>query len=152
MERLQRHVALQELSRDHHFALVLARRSRLAAETGDPAAVAAQWAEVRRLLELELAPHFAVEETLLVPALVAIGEAALAERLMAEHTSLRRHLDPTGSDPRPRLLSFGRLLQHHVRFEEQELFEVAQRGLTPAQLEAIARAADFPRPHRDPAH
>jgi len=35
---------------------------------------------------------------------------------------------------------FGRLLEAHVRFEEREVFEIAQARLTPAMLRAVAEA------------
>ncbi|RIL07039.1 MAG: hemerythrin domain-containing protein [Proteobacteria bacterium] len=136
---MKRVAGLRDLSDDHHTALVLARRCRQAAQGGDAAALGAAWSAVRDAFARELEPHFAIEERHLLPALEAIGEAALAERIRADHAALRAQV----GEPAPRgghVEAFGRLLDAHVRFEEREVFEPVQHRLAPAALAAIAAA------------
>jgi hypothetical protein len=124
---MKRDPRLHSLSTDHHHALVLARRC----ARGELDAAAA-----RAAYERELAPHFAIEERLLLPALEAAGERAAADRTRAEHATLRAHLDAG------RLADFASLLEAHVRFEERELFELAQARLGEDALRAIAAACE----------
>lgn len=130
---MKRDPALHDLSSDHHSALVLARRIRQAVDAPgfDPAAT---WAEVSRHFHDELDPHFRKEERGLLPALRAVGEQALVERTRKEHQSMRALVERADPDD---LLEFARQLKAHVRFEEQELFEVAQQRLSVDQLAAI---------------
>ncbi|MCA9774776.1 MAG: hemerythrin domain-containing protein, partial [Myxococcales bacterium] len=73
MGAMKRDPRLHGLSSDHHHALHLARR---AVETArgargeDPVALRR---EARAIFTEELAPHFAVEERILFPALAAAG-------------------------------------------------------------------------------
>jgi hemerythrin-like domain-containing protein len=130
---------LRDLSDDHHAALVLARRARNAGALAHVMKQREVWDAVARAFAQDLAPHFAIEERLLLPALTSVGEGALAERVRAEHVALRALLD----DPRAlatRLSAFGDLLRDHVRFEEREVFPVAQEKLSSAALDAVALA------------
>jgi hypothetical protein len=136
---VKRVAGLRDLSDDHHTALVLARRCRQAAQCGDAGSLGAAWSEVRAAFARELEPHFAIEERHLLPALAAIGEAALAERIGAEHAALRAHAGEPAA-PGAHVAAFGRLLEAHVRFEEREVFEPVQHRLPPAALAAIAAA------------
>lgn len=141
---MKRDPRLHALSSEHHHALVLARRATRAAEGRDPDP-AEMLAEVRRRFEVELAPHFDVEEQLLLPALAALGErelTALVERTLEEHRRLR---DLVAADARPeaiaeRLGDFAALLTAHVRFEERVLFPAAEAHLPAAVLDRIAAA------------
>ena len=138
---MERDPHLQDLSRDHHHALVLARQSRVAAKGTDDE-VGAQSSAARTKFEHELAPHFDVEETLLLPALDAAGCTALTARIREEHERLRELLrhDDSG-DERKRLRRFGELLRDHVRFEENELFPAAEEHLDAGTLAAVAQAS-----------
>lgn len=139
---MKRDDRLRQLSSDHHHALalaVLATRVADGSAEGDPAAV---HADALERFERELRPHFDVEERLLLPALREIGETELVERTLADHAAIRACIaEPPEADPRPWLARFGSLLNEHVRFEERELFEVAQEKLDDATLEAIAAAS-----------
>ena len=130
---MRRHPVLRDLSSEHHAGLVMARRASLAA--GDvPAVRAAAWAELAERFRAELDPHFRREEALLLPALRAAGERGLVERTLAEHAAMRRLIV---SDRAEGLAEFAELLRAHIRFEEQVLFECAQRRLDPAELAAL---------------
>ncbi len=131
---MKRDPALRDLSSEHHSGLVLVRRIRKAAASPEfrPAAI---WADVSERFERELEPHFQKEEQGLLPALRAVGEHALVERTQREHQTMRdmmAELDPKN------LLRFAQLLSDHIRFEENELFEAAQRRFSADQLAALA--------------
>jgi hemerythrin-like domain-containing protein len=133
---MNRAEALRDLSRDHHHALVLARRAKLA----DASTAAPIWEDVDARLRTELEPHFQIEERLLAPALSAIGEGVLVQRLLDDHAALRA-LVASRQRGVEELVRFGRRLEEHVRFEEHELFEVAQRSLSDAVLAEVAAAS-----------
>lgn len=119
---MKRHPDLRSLSDDHHTALVLARRTRRAAERGgdDAGVLEAQWRDVVRAFADELEPHFAIEERWLLPRLEAAGETRLVERNCADHARLRELVRESSSAPV--LAEFAALLERHVRFEEREVF------------------------------
>jgi len=138
---MKRDPRLQDLSRDHHHALVLARQSRIAAKGSDDD-VHAQLEAARTKLERDLLPHFSVEEDLLLPALAAAGCAELVERTLADHSRLRELLRESDAvEGRETLRRFGQLLRDHVRFEENELFPAAEEHLDPGTLGAVAEAS-----------
>lgn len=133
---MQRHPALRQLSSDHHSGLVLARRTREAA-AGDAHDRAYAWAALVARFERELEPHFRREETGLLAALRRVGATALVERTLREHAALRRLI----ADERTECLAqFADLFRAHIRFEEQILFEQAQRLLDQGQLDELAKA------------
>lgn len=136
---MQRAPQLVSLSHDHHHALVLARRCRLCAAADASGDLVATWEEVREAFPGRLDPHFRIEEAHLIPALEAAGETAMVERLREEHAALRA-LAASESATASTLERFGTLLEAHVRFEEREVFELAQRRLPAATLDAIAEA------------
>lgn len=92
--------------------------------------------------EIELSNHFELEEQLLFPA----HPGDLAARLAAEHRELERHIgELRGAPSRATLDAFLALLRAHIRTEENEYFESAQRAIGPGDLhrigEEIARRA-----------
>lgn len=123
---MKRAEPLVGLSREHHTALSLAQRARLIARDGDAAAVEGMAAKVRERFEDEILPHFREEESWLLPALLAQGEAALVERTLAEHADLIRLAEALAVPSGPALLAFADALTAHVRFEERILFPAAE--------------------------
>jgi hypothetical protein len=122
---MKRFPALRRLSKDHHVALVMVLRARRASD------VTAAWRDLQLRFVEELEPHFALEERGILPALEAAGEIRLAARTLEEHGALRA-LVATGCPAD--LDAFADLLETHIRFEESELFETAQKVLTPEVL------------------
>lgn len=122
---MKRSSGLRALSSEHHTGLVLARRIALAVSDE---AVSEAWRDLVQRFETELEPHFRLEETQLLPALAEAGETAIVQRTLEEHARLRALIYelPRNGD---NLHAFAQLLQSHIRFEERELFEVAQRCL-----------------------
>lgn len=120
---MKRSAALQDLSREHHHALSLARRI---ATAGDTATHAELVQHASASFQRELEPHFATEETDLLPRLAAAGEHALVERTRQEHAGLRALAARLANGDGSALVPFGLLLRDHVRFEERELFARAE--------------------------
>jgi hemerythrin-like domain-containing protein len=131
---MKRDAALRDLSSEHHTGLVLVRRIREQTAPAE-AAVKARWEEIRERFASELEPHFQKEENGLLPMLRAIGESALVERTLREHEAMRRLVADGGPED---LLRFAQWLDDHIRFEERELFDVAQRRLSADQLSRLA--------------
>jgi hemerythrin-like domain-containing protein len=125
---VKRHPLLQPLSDDHHRALVLARRTRRAAEaSSDAKSLAKTWLDVKERFASELEPHFRVEEAWLFPALEAAGALALVERARADHALLRELVLREAAATTA--VELAGLLETHIRFEERELFPLAERLL-----------------------
>jgi hypothetical protein len=118
---MRRHAALQPLSRDHHDALLHARRLR-----GEDARIGVAAAAQRflRYHDAVLVHHFREEEEALLPHL----PADLADRLVAEHNDLRRRAATlaNGGDAK----ELGEALRSHVRFEEDVVFQHLQAALS----------------------
>src|SRR5690606_13719040 len=65
---MKRDERLRDLSDDHHSALVLARRARNAGAYAHSVKQGEVWGAVASAFAQDLAPHFAIEEQLLLPA------------------------------------------------------------------------------------
>lgn len=134
---MKRDRRLQGLSSEHHQALVLARSLEGLVNSGDHGAEAARVLAAR--FDAELAPHFQIEETLLLPALRAAGEAALVERTEADHAFLRAQAAAAALGRCEGLGAFAERLREHVRFEERELFPRCEELVPGALLDEVAR-------------
>ncbi|MDH3974111.1 MAG: hemerythrin domain-containing protein [Deltaproteobacteria bacterium] len=137
---MKRIAELHKLSMDHHLALVLARRGKLASE-GKAGYVADEiWADIDKKFEAELEPHFKVEEMYLSPAMRDAGESELIDRLDEEHKLLRGIISKRSGRSNELLKEFSEVLEKHVRFEERILFERAQDILAPEVFRKIKEA------------
>jgi hypothetical protein len=123
---MKRSSALRQLSREHHTALSLALRI---AKATDLAAREQLLASVPALFRGELEPHFQEGEGSLLPQLAQAGETALVARTLDDHAQLRALAAAIAGGDATALAPFGELLQAHVRFEERELFVVAEQRL-----------------------
>ena len=126
---MKRHPDLLQLSREHHGALKLARDARRAAASGDASEMAALAQRVVQVFPVELDPHFCVEEQGILLLLAQAGQHELVARTLADHAELRRLVQALATPDADSLLRFADLLGAHVRFEEREVFEVAQASL-----------------------
>ena len=140
---MRRDERLRGLSAEHQEALLFGRRllevSTFSAEALQPA-----WELLRRRFVTEVQPHFHTEEEELLPALEALGEDALVARVWEDHEALRALVADEMLPLRTRLEKLGLRLIAHVRFEEAQVFELAQRRLPPEVLERIARRTPPP--------
>ncbi len=140
---MKRRPELLQLSREHHTALVLAKRAQRLSSTS-PTQAQDFMHELPELFAQELEPHFQVEEIALLSALQASStETAqnMVERTLLEHTALRQLAQQIGQQDFSRLGQFGELLSAHIRFEERELFNLAESLLSPEALARIEEAA-----------
>jgi hypothetical protein len=138
---MKRDPALVPLTREHHEALVLALRARTVSEEAD--AVTLREHLLRRWHE-QFEPHFAAEEQTLLPALTAAGAARWAEQTLAQHGELRGLISRLTAGDLAALALWGHAMERHVRFEERELFEHAQKLLDLRPL-AVGLARPKPR-------
>lgn len=149
---IQRHPALAPLSREHHHALLLARGLQKGASVHIratlPQDASALAAHVCTFFDERLAPHFALEEELLMPAArgrTAPLDAACAD-VIDEHARLRAMIEelrtPTTAAVRLESVfdAFGALLESHVRSEERVLYTGMQDTLDEAELRAVGAA------------
>ena len=134
---MKRHPALVPLSRDHHHALVIARRLRhatiqTAAETAR--AFLAHW-------DAEQKQHFRLEEELLLPAYAAHGAPnhPAVLRMLLDHMLIRRDADQLANAPPLELLhDLGARLAAHVELEERELFPLIEQTIPEPELDALS--------------
>ena len=139
MKRIEQ---LQQLSKEHHHALVTASRCKASSNRDSDEQCANFWMKTLAFAKKDLTPHFKIEEEILLPVLERIGEKELELQLLSEHQKLNALLNDQEHPPRVLLKHFGELLSSHVRFEERELFEVLQQHLLPAELEQLSNAID----------
>lgn len=123
-----RHPSLLTLSREHHRALVLAKRAAQAA-CGDREAQQTMCAHVAVTFAAELEPHFCGEERDLPPLLSDAAGQPLLSRFAADHAALRRLAGELAEGRGELLAEFADLLAAHVRFEERELFPAIEQAL-----------------------
>ena len=126
---------LVPLSHQHHNGLalcVLTDRELAADASTENVARLARRAVDR--YEVELVNHFALEEEVLFPAY----RAELTRPLIAEHRQLESMINTLRTNPTPDALrDFTALLRSHIRAEENQLFETAQREIASADLDRI---------------
>jgi hypothetical protein len=97
--------------------------------------------ELGRRFDLELEPHFGVEDALLLPALRRAGSTQLAERTAQDHVRLRALVAAARTGDGLAAGAFGRDLGEHVRFEEREVFPACEQLLPDAVLDEVGRRA-----------
>ena len=132
---MKRSPELTRLSHDHHQALFVAQRLKRAKDAS-PAGVFLDF------MASHGERHFYQEESILLPAWFAASpdaDAAMAERVAAEHLALRTHAEQlrNATPPVEELQRLGEALERHVRFEERELFPRIESDLDSASLSAL---------------
>lgn len=142
---MKRHPALISLSRDHHHALVIARRLRHA--TGQTAAETAAAFLVHWHSEEQ--QHFRVEEELLLPTYAAHGDPdhPAVLQMLIDHMLIRRDAARLTDQPPIGLLhDLGALLSSHVELEEREVFPLVEATIPEPELaelgERLTNAAE----------
>ena len=143
---VKRHPALQDLSRDHFTALNRSLQVARAVQ-GHPTAwpFPHAFAAFRALWDRDGLPaHFLEEETDLVPLLRAHGAAALADRLLDEHATLRTGFHGLDAHKPEQAAGVAEGLRAHARWEEDVVFPWLQDNLSEAQLQdLLARSRSF---------
>jgi iron-sulfur cluster repair protein YtfE (RIC family) len=138
---MKRHPALQELSRDHHHALVVAQRLKRAQATSKERTLA----DFRQYWEADGSAHFRQEEDILLPTLARFTDPShpVVACVLIDHVRIRALVDELGEDPQlSTLRSLGRELEQHVRHEERQLFPLIEQAMPEAQLvQLVSRLA-----------
>jgi hemerythrin-like domain-containing protein len=135
---VKRHPALEQLSRDHHQALVVAQRLKRA----DDASATAARAEFLTYWQQHGREHFREEEEVLLPACAGFMDAdhPLIARVLTDHVRIRHLADRLGSTANPPLQALhelGERLERHVRLEERELFPLIERSASEDDLRRL---------------
>jgi hemerythrin-like domain-containing protein len=145
---MKRSEELAPLSRDHHHGLVTAlklSRATPADASAARAAFLAFWADEGR-------HHFAVEEEVVLPGFarhVASDDDAIV-RVLVEHVDLRRRAQALADTDTPALADLhelGARLRAHIRYEEDELFQLIEKSLPHDELVALGAAIALAEPH-----
>jgi hemerythrin-like domain-containing protein len=134
---MKRHPALQQLSRDHHHALVVAQRLKRA---GDSDAKEAR-ARFLEYWDADGNAHFREEEQVLLPAVAGFIDAdePVVARVLIDHVRIRHLAAKLASDwDLASLHALGSQLERHVRLEDRELFPLIERTMAETQLVALA--------------
>ncbi len=137
---MKRFPEFQQISMEHHQGLVFARKVKRAAASGDEDRIADMWVKVETSYETGLKAHFQIEEQYIAPVLEQHGETELVKQLNEEHSAIRRIFVPGSGRLAANLNNFGVLLEQHIRFEEREFLETAQKYMSPNELQAVANA------------
>jgi len=132
---IKRNLALQSLSREHHYGLLLCWKIR----TGFRKEVKlerikayADW-----FFKNDLLPHFQIEEEYVFPIL---GNAnVLVKKAIAQHRKLKRLFENT-SDLNKSLYRIEEELEKHIRFEERVLFNEIEKIATDDQFNLLLQA------------
>lgn len=139
---MRRRRELKPLTSEHQQALLVAFQLKKglaghAESAGAPKDLPGLVALAHRFHEQVLRPHARAEEEVLAAHLSAED----ARRLASEHGELARLADrakgATPPEQRAALAAFSELLDRHVRWEEREVFPLAEGRLDDATLAAI---------------
>jgi hemerythrin-like domain-containing protein len=109
--------------------LVLAKACLRAASSGNELQVRLASERATDFFRTDLTPHFRIEEESILPMLSDADSWKLARRILDEHAQLRALIGELGFCSAEVLRAFGKCLEHHVRFEERELFPVLEQVL-----------------------
>jgi iron-sulfur cluster repair protein YtfE (RIC family) len=129
---IKRHIALQPLSRQHHFGLLFSWKLRKGFHKNIETERLQEYA--KWFFKHEIEPHFKDEELYLFPIMEANNE--LIERALKEHRRIKRLINDT-KDPQRSLHQLEEELDAHIRFEERVLFNEIQKVATEAQLNKV---------------
>ncbi len=139
---MKRSAELQQLSRDHHQALVASLKLRRA----DGESSADALAHFLEFWRGHGERHFEIEEAVLLPGFVQGGGDArheLVTRTLAEHVEIRAAARNLSPDARLATLhDLGERLAAHVRMEEDELFPLIENTLEPKALAELGAELD----------
>jgi hemerythrin-like domain-containing protein len=135
MQPLKRHPSLIELSKDHHFGLLLSWKIGKGKEFGISADRIANY--ILNFFETDLIFHFKEEEELLFNKMPE--EDPLRIRVEKEHHNIYNLVNKLKEKPTfDSLDEFAVALTAHIRFEERELFNYLQENFSDELLENIA--------------
>lgn len=145
---------LQPLSRQHHLGLNLSRHAKNCAN--EPHKINEHWHKLTAYID-QMRTHFDIEDDIIATALAPYRDSApevatALDTLNEQHVQLHKLISnapnahtfqtPQSSEiTATQVQTLGRLLYDHIRFEERELFPLAERYLTEEQLDAVYAAS-----------
>jgi len=133
---IKRNAALVQLSKDHHFGLLLIWKTREGLKKSiEPERISRY---IIHFFETELKAHFKEEEELLfveVP-----PDNKLRMQAEAEHKNIYELIERISTRPGDKDLvqTFANTLEKHIRFEERQLFNYLQDNIPASSLSQIA--------------
>lgn len=139
---LQRHIALQSLSKQHHQGLLVS----LLLEKGlkKKASLKEMRDFILQFWQDELVLHFELEETVLMP--YAEMYKALMPSLLQmkqEHQEIKQIIHRINNEARAEhsetIAAFAGLIEKHIRFEERSLFNSLQEALKEDELKDVQK-------------
>ena len=131
---MKRHEALVQLSRDHHFGLLLCWKLK----EGLKREVSVERMEkyISLFYVQNLKPHFAEEEETIFKVLGE--EHPLIKEAISQHRTFRKMIEDGFKSPEE-VETFRALLELHIRTEEREIFPEIEKQATDEQLEIILK-------------
>ena len=129
---MKRHDALVQLSRDHHFGLLLCWKLK----EGLKKEIAVERMEkyIRLFYSTNLKDHFAEEEESIFKILG--NDHPLISEAVTQHQTFRKMVENGFKNPEE-IETFRALLELHIRTEERVIFPEIEKQATDEQLEAI---------------
>ncbi|MCG2419156.1 hemerythrin domain-containing protein [Aequorivita sp. F47161] len=134
---IKRHIALQPLSRQHHFGLLFSWKLRKGFHKNIETERLQKYA--KWFFKHEIEPHFKDEEKYLFP--IMEPDNPLIDRALKEHRRIKRLFNNT-KNPERSLHQLEEELDAHIRFEERVLFNEIQKVATEEQLKKVEEIHD----------
>lgn len=131
---IKRDKSLVVLSKEHHYGLLASWKIRRGFELEtDPQRIIAF---VVNFWETHLSAHFIAEEEVLFNTI----KHALLEEALQQHSKLRMLVQLISEEGTlKQLANFADLLEHHIRFEERQVFKMLQQELSEEKLAEVGK-------------
>ncbi len=131
---MKRHEALVQLSRDHHFGLLLCWK--LKEGLKKDISVERMSKYIVLFYEQNLKPHFAEEEETIF---LILGNAhPLIEEAISQHRELEKMISD-GFETPEQIQTFRDLLELHIRTEERQIFPEIENTATEEELQNLLK-------------
>lgn len=131
---IKRSKELAPLSREHHDGLLFVWKIKQGLANGTTIETLVNY--TRWFWSNHIKPHFRDEEKVLVKFLPA--DNPLVKQMFKEHAQIRDLIISLDKEPNVNSIQLlAEFINNHIRFEERELFNYAEKVLTPEQLNEI---------------
>ncbi|MCQ4034384.1 hemerythrin domain-containing protein [Kaistella montana] len=131
---MKRHEALVQLSRDHHFGLLLCWK--LKEGLKKDISVERMSKYIVLFYEQNLKPHFAEEEETIF--LILGNSHPLIEEAISQHRELEKMISD-GFETPEQIQIFRDLLELHIRTEERQIFPEIEKTATEEELQNLLK-------------